>query len=431
MKFPKLFKNIKNTNHLLSISSFKIAIAIACASIFIFLSAPIQAKINNLYSVDNNDVAGITSLMSAIVSDDIDGVTFFVKSDENSVNKKNLGGATPLHIACRQSNLEIAKILIANNADVNASDNEGWTPLMRASLKGDFNLVSFLISKGAKVDLLNSINESAIIYAANSDCVACLQEILNKFDLSNLSNFSTLKEQLTNAFLVAKNHDNNEIKKLLEVYLNQVNKVQSDINSKIANSEETKKFQEFDLDDDLQQVKTKQKTTKYSSKKVFKFISSEKKSNSQSPLIKPKTKKPQEQESLMSSQLNLENEIKDKKEVIKSNPEIPQQKQQSDLLIIKSKPKFKFISGSEAKIFKNTNKEDLNLEEQKSQDNITKNIISNNALENNEIDEDGQKPINIDKKEDNQSNQSQEIIEGGIKNNSVYKFVTGKPYTKK
>ena len=59
----------------------------------------------------------------------------------------------PLHIACRDGNLEIVKFLVNAGADTNRGDgNNSRTPLHYACMKGDQKLVEYLIKKaGCKV----------------------------------------------------------------------------------------------------------------------------------------------------------------------------------------------------------------------------------------------------------------------------------------
>ena len=48
------------------------------------------------------------------------------------INAKNLTLRTPLLVAAILGHKEIAELLIANGADVNAKDENGWTPLVYA-----------------------------------------------------------------------------------------------------------------------------------------------------------------------------------------------------------------------------------------------------------------------------------------------------------
>jgi hypothetical protein len=64
-------------------------------------------------------------------------------------------GQTPLHIAAFNDRLEVAKLLVANHADVNAKANNGSTPLHLAAAKGNADLVEFLIANKADVNALD------------------------------------------------------------------------------------------------------------------------------------------------------------------------------------------------------------------------------------------------------------------------------------
>jgi ankyrin repeat protein len=188
-------------------------------------------------ALDKNmeQVVGVNSLMSSVTNNDIEGVRFFAKSGKSLINARNFGGATSLHIACRENNSEIAKILIESGAEVNVVDNEGWTPLMRAALNGNREIVKLLIQKGASANNLNSVNESAIIHATIAECAQCLEYMFDHFDFIKSMDIKLLKEQLTDSFIIARNHDNHDIQDLLESYLDQTIKmsplIESDKNS--------------------------------------------------------------------------------------------------------------------------------------------------------------------------------------------------------
>ena len=60
---------------------------------------------------------------------------------------------------------EIQRI-IKTGVNINAKDNDGWTPLMIAADKGDVETVRLLIELGADVNLLNSDGETALMLTA-------------------------------------------------------------------------------------------------------------------------------------------------------------------------------------------------------------------------------------------------------------------------
>ena len=69
------------------------------------------------------------------------------------VNAETRDGMTPLHPATANGHKEIAELLIAEGADVNAKDDKkGWTPLLIAAVAGHKETAELLIAKGADVN---------------------------------------------------------------------------------------------------------------------------------------------------------------------------------------------------------------------------------------------------------------------------------------
>ena len=58
----------------------------------------------------------------------------------------------PLHYAALKGQKEIAELLIAKGADVNAKYDRGWTPLLWAAREGHKEIAELLIAKGADVN---------------------------------------------------------------------------------------------------------------------------------------------------------------------------------------------------------------------------------------------------------------------------------------
>ncbi len=77
------------------------------------------------------------------------------------VNKMSPAGLTALHQSAIDGNLECAKTLLRNGADVNSVDCEQWTPLHAAAMSGHAALVQFLLNAGASPSLKNEEGETA------------------------------------------------------------------------------------------------------------------------------------------------------------------------------------------------------------------------------------------------------------------------------
>lgn len=172
---------------------------------------------------DGLEASSITPLMNAVNSNDIEGVNFFAKAGQSALDAKNIGGATALHIAARNKNLELIKILITNGADVNISDNDGWTPLMRAASSNSPEIVSELLTHNADANQQNFLDETAIIQATNSGCTACLESILNYINYEKIDK-NLLDEQFEEAFTVANKRSDLITKDVLTKYKDQISR---------------------------------------------------------------------------------------------------------------------------------------------------------------------------------------------------------------
>ena len=68
------------------------------------------------------------------------------------VNAKDEDGYTPLYAVAGGGHKEVAELLIAKGADVNAKDKKGWTLLQHAVMMSKREIVGLLITKGADVN---------------------------------------------------------------------------------------------------------------------------------------------------------------------------------------------------------------------------------------------------------------------------------------
>ena len=71
---------------------------------------------------------------------------------------ESIFGRTPLFMACELGKFDLpnshqlARILVANRADVNKATRSGETPLYIAAKEGDIDIVKLLVESGAVVD---------------------------------------------------------------------------------------------------------------------------------------------------------------------------------------------------------------------------------------------------------------------------------------
>ena len=93
-----------------------------------------------------------TCLHYATLSGLPDLVKFLVTEFSPDLNARGFfDDVTPLHLASRDGNVEVARVLLKHGADVNARDISKWTPLRHALDKGHVEVARVLIEKGADV----------------------------------------------------------------------------------------------------------------------------------------------------------------------------------------------------------------------------------------------------------------------------------------
>ncbi len=123
-----------------------------------------------LFVLLNNSLAATPDddILDAAINGDLPKAEAALKAGAN-VNAKSSddyeGEGTALMAASARGHLEIVQWLIANNADVNASDKYGHTALRMASEKGHLEIVKWLIANKADVNA-TSHGSTALMWAS-------------------------------------------------------------------------------------------------------------------------------------------------------------------------------------------------------------------------------------------------------------------------
>jgi len=89
-----------------------------------------------------------------------------IDSNPQLVNTKDSSGRTPLHWASSGVHFEVMQFLVARGADVNLKDLSGTTPLHSTATNNHLNACKLLIEKGAAVDEKNNRGSTPFYLAA-------------------------------------------------------------------------------------------------------------------------------------------------------------------------------------------------------------------------------------------------------------------------
>jgi ankyrin repeat protein len=111
--------------------------------------------------IDAQDNHGNTPLHNASYHNSVATVKILLahKGCKEALKLRTTEGDSALDYACSNGHVEVAKLLVAGGADINAQDSRGWGPLHNACTKYNsksLELVEFLLESGADPLLLNS-----------------------------------------------------------------------------------------------------------------------------------------------------------------------------------------------------------------------------------------------------------------------------------
>lgn len=192
--------------------------------------------------VNSTNKAGNNMLMCAAINDNIEIVKLLLAKGAD-VNLITNQGDTALMAAVLINNREITKLLLDRAADVNVIDKTGRTALMYNSIeiaefileqygydagadnkdvysiltyskeKNNVEIAKMLLEKNANIDVVDERGYTALMYATEHDNIEIVKLLLKKKANINLVN----KNGLT-AFEIAKKHGYSKIVKIIKNY---------------------------------------------------------------------------------------------------------------------------------------------------------------------------------------------------------------------
>lgn len=110
---------------------------------------------------------GFTPLHAAAYAGIAEIAALLIGQGADVNDQKNKAGVSPLSIASEQGHADVAQVLIEHSANLEAAEQNGYTPLTRAIWRGQSAVVALLQSAGAKCQPVEILEEPAY-----SDCMA-------------------------------------------------------------------------------------------------------------------------------------------------------------------------------------------------------------------------------------------------------------------
>ena len=115
--------------------------------------------------LDATNTADETALMLAANANDIASANLLIEAGA-SVNRPNW---TPLHYAASKGHTEMMRLLIENDAYIDAESPNGTTPLMMAAYYATPKAVKLMLEEGADPTLQNKDGQTALDMALSKD----------------------------------------------------------------------------------------------------------------------------------------------------------------------------------------------------------------------------------------------------------------------
>ncbi|XP_065829301.1 serine/threonine-protein kinase TNNI3K-like [Oscarella lobularis] len=109
-------------------------------------------------------------------------VEVLCKNSKETINQRGKNGVTALHLAAMEGNNEIAKLLLLNGADPNASDVVGFSPLHFACFYGHESTIDLLLSRGAHINLLGEVGDTPLHLACYKGHRNVVEALLSRGD---------------------------------------------------------------------------------------------------------------------------------------------------------------------------------------------------------------------------------------------------------
>jgi ankyrin repeat protein len=131
------------------------------------LSTPVQAAPAASAQASGTDTTTLAGeIHDAAQNGYLANVEALIKDNPDLVFSKDIAGATPLLVAAAKGHRDVAELLLAHNAEVDAKANNGRTPLHMAASNGHQDVVELLLGHKAEVNAKDSDGMTPLHYAA-------------------------------------------------------------------------------------------------------------------------------------------------------------------------------------------------------------------------------------------------------------------------
>ncbi len=116
----------------------------------------------------------------AATNGDLGQIKTILSDNPTQVNDKDARNNTPLHLAAGGGHLEVVKFLVSKGADINLGDNENSPPIVNAALRSHPEIVRFMLDNGASATLADDNGATALHFGCMGGDTLIVRMLLDK-----------------------------------------------------------------------------------------------------------------------------------------------------------------------------------------------------------------------------------------------------------
>eukprot|EP00466_Bigelowiella_natans_P009397 jgi/Bigna1/147185/aug1.131_g21893 len=121
----------------------------------------------------------MSDIFGAVQRNDLASLKRLMEGEEANIEAKNRRGHTPLIIGALRGHLKIVQYLVGKKANIEAKNKHGETPLIKGGEWGHLEIVQYLVGKKANIEVKNNQGKTAAevaIYNHHDDVVGFLHK---------------------------------------------------------------------------------------------------------------------------------------------------------------------------------------------------------------------------------------------------------------
>lgn len=152
-------------------------------------AAGVSALLNRGFDPNTSDPAGVPGLILAMKESAFKVADVLVNHPKIRVEVRNAADESPLMLAALKGEKELCQLMIRKGADVN---KPGWAPLHYAATSGHLDVMRLLLEENAYIDAASPNNTTPLMMAAHYGTSAAVKLLLEAGADPMLKNYQGL-----------------------------------------------------------------------------------------------------------------------------------------------------------------------------------------------------------------------------------------------